>query len=101
MVLLTSQETPGHRSGMARVVLRAAVDRAFRTRLLDEPHRAVAEVLGVEVPRTLRMKFIEKGSDLDLLVVLPDCVSDPAELVLDDLDAVLGGTRPALAEEVR
>ncbi len=68
---------PGEgRSGLAMVTLRAAVDREFRRRLLRDPRRAIRETFGVEVSPGLRLKFIEKGRHLDLLVVLPDLVRD-------------------------
>jgi hypothetical protein len=79
------------RSGLAAVVTRAALDRPFRQRLLADPHRAVRESFGVELPPRLRLKFIEKDHDVDMLVVLPDLVESMDQLDADDLDAVLGG----------
>jgi hypothetical protein len=79
------------RSGLAVVVTRAALDRHFRRDLLADPHRAVRESFGMELPPGLRLKFIEKDSDVDLLVVLPDLVEGGEPLDPDQLDVVLGG----------
>lgn len=80
------------RSGLAAVVTRAALDRHFRIRLLADPHRAVRESFGVELPRGLRLKFVEKEAGVDMMVVLPDLVTSMDQLDGEELDAVLGGT---------
>ena len=82
------------RSGLAAVVTRAALDRQFRGRLLADPHRAVRESFGVELPRGLRLRFIEKDRDVDMMVVLPDLVESMDQLENQELDAVLGGGEP-------
>ncbi len=74
------------------VTAKAAVDRAYRTRLLTDPNRAIAEVIGRPVPASLTIRFIEKDPDVDILVVLPDLLDEVAELSEEDLDAVAGGT---------
>ncbi len=79
------------RSGLAAVVTRAALDRHFRIKLLADPHRAVRESFGVDLPRGLRLKFVEKESGVDLMVVLPDLVESMDQLDCEELDAVLGG----------
>jgi hypothetical protein len=79
-------------SGLNAATVRATLDRGFRARLLADPHAAVRE-LGVELPPTLRLKFIEKGDDVDLLVVLPDLLGElPGEV----LEAVSGGAARGL-----
>lgn len=82
------------RSGLAAVVTRAALDRHFRLRLLADPYRAVREGFGVDLPRGLRVKFIEKEAGVDLLVVLPDLVESTDQLDAEELDAVSGGGEP-------
>ena len=77
-------------SGLAAVTLRAAFDRAFRSALLDDPRRAVREALGIELPPTLRLRFVEKPGDVDLLVVLPDVVGDEP-LSAAELERTAGG----------
>lgn len=88
------------RSGLAEVTLRAALDPEFRRRLLETPREAIRDTLGIELPPRLRVHFIEKGRDVDLLVVLPDPVEHPDALTGEELDVVLGGageTRTAAA----
>lgn len=79
-------------SGLAAVTLRAAFDREFRSALLDDPRRAVREALGIELPPTLRLRFVEKPGDVDLLVVLPDVVEE-APLSQAELERTAGGGR--------
>lgn len=73
------------------VSTRAAVDKEFRAKVLAEPHEALAEVAGMNVPSTFRIKFIEKTSDVDALIVLPDFVDNASELSPEELEAVAGG----------
>jgi hypothetical protein len=61
---------------MARVLTRAAVDAAFRQRLLSDPHGAIAEATGVVVPPAIRIRCIEQPRDVDALIVLPNQVDD-------------------------
>ena len=75
----------------AAIAARAAVDRAFRTKLLADPRSAVSEVLGHPLPASFRIKFIEKDASLDALVVLPDLVPVSGELSVEELEAVAGG----------
>jgi|tagenome__1003787_1003787.scaffolds.fasta_scaffold19182968_1 hypothetical protein len=78
-----------NRKAIDAVLKRSATDHAFRKRLLEEPHKALADVLGTKVPAKLRIKFIEKSVELDALFVLPDPVT--RELACEELDAVAGG----------
>ena len=84
------------RVALDAVLKRAAVDSDFRRWLLDDPRRALAAAIG-DVPKDLRVKFIEKPDDLDALIVLPDreltsgeC-GESGELEASELDAVAGG----------
>jgi len=86
------------RSGLELVTLRASVDPEFRAHLLRDPHEAIASTYGVELPR-LRIRFVEKGSDVDLLVVLPEMV-ERAQAGDDWLDQVMGGWQRAAAPRV-
>lgn len=78
------------RPGLLVVTMRAAFDRGFRSALMENPHRAIRESFGIELPPTLRLRFVEKPGDVDLLVVLPDLVDD-APLSHRELDRVPGG----------
>lgn len=76
---------------LAMVLARAESDVGFRRELLAEPHRAIEEVFGVQVPRDFRLRFIERGPDVDALVVLPDLRASDDELSPETLEHVAGG----------
>ena len=87
-----SQPDTRHDQEMANAVsTRAAVDRAFRQKLLTDPRSAVTEVLGHPLPATFRIKFIEKDANVDALIVLPDLEPTSGELSQEELEAVAGG----------
>ena len=87
-----SEPKTQHDQAMAEAIAtRAAVDRAFRTKLLTDPRAAVSEVLGHPLPESFNIKFIEKDANLDAVVVLPDFVSTAGELSEEELEAVAGG----------
>ena len=68
---------------LSAVLARAETDVAFRARLLTEPHRAIEDAFGIHVPQDFRLRFIERHSDIDALVVLPDlrpADGEPADL---------------------
>lgn len=79
------------RSSLSRVVTRASVDATYRRLLLSDPHAAIYDELKIDLPAGLRLRFVERDPDVDLMVVLPDLVGDTSELDLEQLDAVLGG----------
>jgi hypothetical protein len=88
-----AEETSSSQEQLLRqITSRAAVDGEFRTRLLTEPHSAVAEAVGIELPATFRIRFVERDSDLDALVVLPELIPEAAELSEEELEAVAGGS---------
>lgn len=92
MLLRPSDREDALQSGLAAVTMRAAFDRGFRSALLDDPRRAVRDALGIELPPTLRLRFVEKPGDVDLLVVLPDVVGE-APLSPAELERIAGGGR--------
>jgi hypothetical protein len=75
------------------VLQRSTEDAAFRGRLLTDPRAAIFEAFGVKIPEQFRVKFIEKGSEVDALVVLPEFRTD--ELSDRDLENVAGGAGPS------
>jgi hypothetical protein len=79
------------------IVRRAATDPTFRSQLLDDPTPALAQALGGPIPPNVRLKFIEKPSEYDALIVLPDVVSSRADLSDAELEAVAGGAADAEA----
>jgi len=85
--------TESERRALDRIVARATVDRAFRQQLLTDPRRAIRDELGLTIPGHFRIKFMERGPELDALVVLPDFRDGAEELSADDLETVSGGAR--------
>lgn len=85
--------TESERRALDSIVARATVDRAFRQQLLADPRRAIRNELGLTIPSHFRIKFIERGPDLDALVVLPDFREGVEELSDDELEAVSGGAQ--------
>jgi hypothetical protein len=81
---------PRQEQAIEAIVKRATKDRAFRDRLLADPRAAIEAAYGVRIPSTFRVQFVEKGPDLDALVVLPEFQPDGA-LSDDDLEHVAGG----------
>ena len=82
---------------MNAVLVRAAVDWEFRRRLLDDPRAALKESFGLVLPEPFRIRFVERGDELDALVVLPDfrAGGDDGQLSEDDLETVHGGAGQA------
>jgi hypothetical protein len=79
-----------HGQLLQQVIDRAATDPDFRTRLLELPNAAIFDTFGVAIPAAIRVRFVEKPADVDVLVVLPDPHAQD-ELDDGDLDAVAGG----------
>ena len=81
-------------AGLTRVQARAAVDAGYRRRLLDAPQEAIEEVLGPAPAGGVRIGFVDKPADVDVLVVLPDAVSATEALTLEELEALLSAPPP-------
>ena len=75
---------------LAELKTRAAVDPDFRKRLLDAPREAIAEIAGGAPPSDLRIRFIEKPADVDVLLILPD-QPRREEMTPEELERVAGG----------
>ncbi len=73
---------------------KAAVDKAFRARLLANPHQAISEVTGREVPASFKIKVIENDPAYHMTLVLPEMVSE--DLSDEALSKVAGGVGVAL-----
>ena len=80
-----------HQEALEQILTRAAVDLDFRKALLHDPRKAILDGLGIRIPASFRMKFIERGKDVDALIVLPDLQRLDGELDDCDLEAVAGG----------
>jgi hypothetical protein len=81
-----------HQKALDQVLQLASVDPDFRRRLIANPHVAITAALGDIVPAALKLRFVERDPDVDVMCVLPDLVRPTEELSLDDLDVVAGGT---------
>jgi hypothetical protein len=90
-MLRDEKPSESDKSGLEAVTARAALDPAFRQRLLQSPHLAIREAFGLELPGTFRIRFIERGSDVDLLVVLPEPIADVGEATEQELRGTTGG----------
>ena len=80
-----------HQEALEQILTRATVDLDFRKALLVDPRRAILEGLGVRIPSSFRVRFIERGKDVDALIVLPDLQRQDDELDDCDLEGVAGG----------
>jgi len=70
---------------------RSAVDSEFRQLLLSDPRAAAAQVTDAPIPSNLKISFVEKPEDTDVLYVLPDFIPGADELSEAELEAVAGG----------
>ena len=75
---------------LGQVLQRSATDRAFRSRLIDQPAAAIEEVAGT-LPNAVNVRFVEKDAGLDALIVLPDYLDAEGTLSDAELEAVAGG----------
>jgi hypothetical protein len=83
-----------HQEALEQILTRAAVDLDFRKALLHDPRKTILDALGIRIPASFRVKFIERGKDVDALIVLPDLQRQDGELDDCDLEAVAGGGDP-------
>ena len=66
----------------------AANDAAFRAALISDPHQAIAERYGMDIPGGLNVRVVEEAAD-EVVLVLPIDRSDMA-FSESDLDAAMG-----------
>ena len=71
---------------------RAAQDSNFRELALENPYQAVKEVMGREVPKDFKLRFVS-NEGANATFVLPDIVAKGAVLSDSDLEQVAGGGR--------
>ncbi len=74
-----------------RLTFRAVNDPEFRRQLVDDPHTAVREELGVSLPSEITITVLEETPDHLYLVIPQDHVRATGELSDRDLDSVAGG----------
>jgi broad-specificity NMP kinase len=71
----------------AKLVARAWADEGFREQLKADPHAAIAEEVGVNVPEVIRIEVLEETPEQAYLVIPLNRVAISEE----KLDAVSGG----------
>jgi hypothetical protein len=79
------KHTKDYAKEMHAVVARAAQDGTFRQQLLHDPDTTLKEVLRVAPPETLRIKFVEKDPDVDVVIMLPALVTEAGEPPEEDV----------------
>jgi hypothetical protein len=84
---MSEAAAPTRRELEAQVVARAWADESFRERLRTDPHGAVAEVTGVEVPESIEIEVLEETPEKGYLVIPVNRV----EISDEQLDAAAGG----------
>ncbi len=73
-----------------RLVARATSDSAFRQRLVDDPHAAVKDELGVSLPADVSVTVLQESADR-LYLVIPTADGEQSDLSDAELGAVAGG----------
>ncbi len=91
-----TQSTDRRHEVTDRLTSRAAGDPAFRRLLVDDPHAAVQDELGVTLPADVTMTVLEESAD-HLYLVLPatsssDSSHSSGELSDAQLSGVAGGS---------
>lgn len=79
-----------HKAAIEAVLSRAAQDTAFRALALRDPHAAIREAAGVEVPRSYKITFAEAPGGT-LAARWPDPTATTDALSEEDLEHVAGG----------
>jgi len=72
-----------------RVIARAEREDDYRSLLLTDPGKAIADEFGIEVPDTIKIRVLEEGAD-EVVLVLP-AKTGPGALSEDELASAAGG----------
>ena len=75
---------------MNKVIVRAWTDPAYKSKLIDSPHDALAE-MGMNVPEGTKVTVLQNTAQ-NTHVVLPVPPANLNEITMDELEAVAGGT---------
>jgi len=67
---------------------KASEDDSFRKLCLDNPHEAIKQISGLEVPEDVKINIIENDMGVDHTIVLPSTIP---ELSSQELDNIAGG----------
>ncbi len=88
---MTPESTDRRHEVEGRLTSRAASDADFRRRLIDDPHAAVRDELGIALPTGVTMTVVEETAN-HLYLVLPRTPGDAAGDLTDaQLAGVAGG----------
>jgi hypothetical protein len=79
---------------ISKVIGRAWADPAYKAKLLNDPHTALAEA-GIPVPTGTKLKVVEDTADTKH-VVLPAAPPNAGELSPQDLEKVAAGAKPII-----
>lgn len=77
---------------ITKAIARAWTDGAYKARLVNDPHAALAEA-GVEVSAGTKVKVVENTTDTQHLV-LPVAPPEAGEVSMEELERVAGGKKP-------
>lgn len=77
------------RAKLEAVLERSATDPAFREKVMHDPHGAILEETGEEIPEEVSIKFFDV-QEYDFAFILPDPVEE-IELSEEDLEYAAGG----------
>ena len=72
-----------------KAIARAWTDTEYKTKLLSDPHAALAEA-GIDVPAGTTIKFIEDTADTHH-IVLPVAPTEAGKFSMNELEKVAGG----------
>ena len=74
----------------ARVIERAVKDESFRQQLVDDPHGALQQVLGVSLPGSVNIEVLEETPGT-MYLVLPPAETGSRELSEQEVASIAGG----------
>ncbi len=83
---------------MSKAIARAWAEDAYKAKLLNDPHAALAEA-GIEIPAGTTIKVIENTADTQH-IILPVAPADAGALSIEELEKIAGGVdaeAPAMA----
>ncbi|WP_027087441.1 NHLP leader peptide family RiPP precursor [Cohnella panacarvi] len=72
------------------ITSKAATDRQFRSLILSNPHEAVKQATGIELPDYFKLQVVENDG-AHYTLVLPDAAVEDEELSESELQKVVGG----------
>jgi hypothetical protein len=77
---------------LAEITKRSQTDPEYRKLVLKDPNTAIAKVNSTPMPAGFKVQFVD-NEGANLTIVLPDALSNNAELSDAELEQVAGGGR--------